>query len=168
MTCVQPCWRRAKEYGHNGLLRLGPGDSISITISTEVGLSIEESSQLSAAHGVSLSVWAAALEATVAETYGMAVQTSARRSVTYTSNYSNSDALGRNRYVALWRPSMSCVEKTLESLRFRTRGWDDASFNDRFSHLYQPEAVFSSKLWQTSAHREFPVSGQFEHSDMYA
>jgi hypothetical protein len=167
-TIIQPVWRLADEYGRGGVIRLAPGDSISITVSTEVGLSLEESRQLAEAHGVTLQAWIAQLESKVADTYGFRLQTTLKRSVSYTTNFLNSDPAGRTRYVSLWRPNLSCLEWSLEPLRFvDTNFWDTQEFDERFDFLWSNEALFESNLWVQVADAEISISGQSEWSDMY-
>jgi hypothetical protein len=160
-------WERVDDYGR--VVRLGPGDSITISITTEVGVSAEESTQIARSLRTSLSAWMATIESQITKVSGIKVQTMTREAVTYTRTFSNSDPRRRSRLLTFWRPAIQVQVHALKDLEIAeiesVAGWPARKFNQRFGFLWLTPTA--THVWELQSELQSYVSGQLEVSEQY-
>jgi hypothetical protein len=161
---MQPYWERVDEYG--ALLRLGPGDSVAISITTEIGMSREVSTQMAKSFGISLDSWSVRAGAGVTRTTGLKLQVTGKQSITFTRTFANSDPQRRERFLTFWRPAARFRVYELQHLRVvGTGAWNGAEVKRNFAFLWENPAA--AHLWKGKAEASAFLSGHLEFSDLH-
>jgi hypothetical protein len=157
---LRPLWERVDDY--QPVIRLAPGDGIDIQVTTEVGVSQQESGRIATGLSVGVNVWLASLQGSVSVDQTTTLGTSTREAVSVTRRFTNADPKGSHRLLSFWRRAIQCEVLALEDLAIV--GPFDAEKFQRWSDLWSDVEGLS---WRSQSTTLIYPTKHFDYSDAF-
>ncbi len=154
LVSVQFFLERVDKYG--AVINIGPGDSTSIAVTTEIGLGVTKSERLATSVGMSLTAWVASVETSISQDTGRSTSITRKEAETYTKTYGNADRQGRDRLISLWKHGVAV----------RTKVFTGGYFKETIPQTMAQSLLAFTDFWKTEERGEFYLPGLM-HSERY-